>query len=380
MLDIKKLKNSLTPEQVTAIVCALGSVPPLAERNALRFTTVCHHGDSQKLYYFLDTKEFHCYTHCNENFDIFDLVQRSKGFDSFADAFRWTVDQLKIGLEGYESDESPELETADDWDLFDRKKAYDKAIVPAQGPSAPQPQEALPDSILNYWYPGTPKEWLDDGISWQAMRFFGIRVDPAKQRIIIPHRDKDGKLIGIRCRNFDPVALETAGKYMPVTMEGQMFNHQLGRNLFGLWENRETIRSLRKVLVCESEKSVMQCASMYGIDRNFCVATCGHNLSAAQADLLLNMGVTEIIIGYDHDVDLVRGKPDEQTARFEQEMLDIAQPYAQYFNVELIVDYGNVLGHKHSPTDDGRDKLEALMKSKVRIPSVRWDGREAKHN
>lgn len=373
MFDMKKTKESLSTDQVTQAVCALGSAEPRVDgKGNLRFQTVCHHGDSFNLCYFADTQCFHCYTHCKENFDIFELIRRSKGFDGYGEAIHWLVQTLRLDASEDETQEPQELETSDEWDLFEKKKAYDEAAAKA---SAPIP--VIDDSTLGFFGPlDAPREWLDDGISADVMAAYGIRIDSARQRIIIPHRDIGGQLIGIRCRNYDQEWLDNGCKYMPASIEGVMYAHPLGRNLFGLYQNKDMIMRLHKALICESEKSVMQCATMYGMENNFCVATCGHAISSAQAKLLLDIGVNEIILGYDHDVELTRdehGNKDDATKAFEQELLDVVRPYTQYFAVSVIIDYCNTLGHKHSPTDDGKEKLEALMRSKIRIPAIRTE-------
>lgn len=372
MIDMKGIKEALTIEQITKAVMALGSAEPTAPdgKGAIRFQTVCHHGDGFNLCYYPDSRMFHCYTHCQDSFDIFELIKRSKGFDGYGAAIRWLVAVLGLDQSGFLlSDEETEMETSDEWDLFEKKKAYDAASEKKQ-----EEIEPVNENMLGFFGPlASPQEWLNDGISADVMAYYGIRINDSKQQIIIPHRDIDGRLIGIRCRNYDGEFIAEGGKYMPASVEGTMYAHPLGQNLFGIYQNKDLIKSLRKVLICESEKSVMQCATMYGIDKNFCVATCGHSISSAQAHLLLSLGVTEIILGYDHDVDLYmdeQGNKNEATQAFEQELLDVVRPYTQYFNIEIITDYHNILGHKHSPTDDGREKLEILMKSKVRIPAI----------
>jgi hypothetical protein len=362
-MTAKEIRDNLTEAQVTKVVMALGSAAPHEADGALAFQTVCHHGDSFKLYYFKDTKFFHCFTHCKENFDIFELVRRSKGFASFVEAYRWTLALLRIPLTN-DGQEEQDIETADEWDYFRQIDLYDKAAQQTTNQI-----ESVPEGVLNYFGPFVaPSEWLHDGISAEVMQYYGIRIDTAEQKIIIPHRDINGRLIGIRCRNYDPEALEEGCKYMPEVLGDKMYTHPLGQNLFGLYQNQHTIQRLHKVLVCESEKSVMQCATMYGLNNNFCVATCGHSLSSAQADLLLGLGVSEIILGYDHDVILSKGSP--STVAFEKELYDIIQPYSPYFSTEMIIDYDNILGLKHSPTDDGRAKLEYLMKNKVYVSTI----------
>ena len=43
--------------------------------------TICHGGDSHKLYYYNNTQLFRCYTHCQDAFDIFELVCKVKDID-----------------------------------------------------------------------------------------------------------------------------------------------------------------------------------------------------------------------------------------------------------------------------------------------------------
>ena len=81
----KSFLNSLTKEEVTKVVMSLGSNEPKTDSNGnLIFQTVCHGGDSYKLYYYHDAiddykgKTFHCYTKCSESFSLIELVIRAK--------------------------------------------------------------------------------------------------------------------------------------------------------------------------------------------------------------------------------------------------------------------------------------------------------------
>ena len=170
-----------------------------------------------------------------------------------------------------------------------------------------QPLPIFQENILEYFGPlVVPSEWLKEGISADAMKHFGIRIDSAMRKIIIPHRDIDGHLCGIRGRSFDPDEVADGKKYMPVYIEQECFKHPLGQNLYGLYENQEVIKRLKKVAIFEGEKSVLLCASYYNryvehIDEetgeitykyennNFSVATCGSSFSQQQLKLLLKL-------------------------------------------------------------------------------------------
>ena len=73
--NIKTIKESLSLDQIDAYLCnALGSNGYRVDSQGNHiYQTVCHGGDSYKLYYYVDSQMFHCYTHCGDNFDIFDF-------------------------------------------------------------------------------------------------------------------------------------------------------------------------------------------------------------------------------------------------------------------------------------------------------------------
>ena len=54
--------------------------------------------------------------------------------------------------------------------------------------------------------------------------------------------------------------------------------------------NLVRLKRHKKVMIAESEKSVLLSKTYYG-DESFTVATCGFNISQAQIDLILDLGV-----------------------------------------------------------------------------------------
>lgn len=367
MLDANKIKNQLTNEEIIKLCTYLQGDDNYfydAQGNLIFLTCLDHDGGSKwKEYYYVDSKTFHCYTR-GTSYDIYELVRRACHLEEFYDAFKYVCDFFSIKDDGIE--EAPK-ELIDDWDIFDKIDDYNKKH--ASRACEEEENKPIQENILEYYYPlVAPTEWIKDGISPEVMRHFGIRIDPALYKIIIPHRDIDGNLIGIRGRNFDPIAIETQGKYTPVKIEEHRFTHALGKNLYGLFENKATIQRLKKVLVCESEKAVMQCATMYGIENNFCVATCGSNLSEAQMDLLINLGVEELILGYDKEYTTKKGEP--ETVAYFQKLVKHVQHVTQYMDVYIIMDHDELLGYKDSPTDRGKEVLEKLMSSKIYVGTI----------
>lgn len=362
MLTSEKVKQTLTPDDIRRLfVEGLSAPEPSmdARGNLLFSTEICHGGDSpNKLVYRVDVRNFYCWTHCH-SIDLFEIVRRRKGYETFREAFDYVV--AFFGLEDDEHSESKPKRITDDWDILQRMEDFkdDK-------PSAPYQERIIPESVLSLFSPPcAPQEWIDDGIDPDVMVTYGIRVDAANRKIIIPHRNADGALIGIRGRAYDPFEAQYA-KYAPISVEGKMYNFPTGKYLFGLWQNKDTIRKMRKVLICEGEKSVLQSASFYGVDNSYCVATCGSTITDDQINLLLELGVSDVILGYDRD--FLGKKDDEDVIQYKQKLLRIVQPLLPYFNVYIIFDEEHWTDYKDSPTDRGRRIFEDLWKRKVYIP------------
>ena len=80
--DKDSIKNSLEINQIADLVAELGGEPQI-QGSIILCKTICHGGDSHKLYYYDNTKLFRCYTGCAEpTFDIFELVRKVKEQES----------------------------------------------------------------------------------------------------------------------------------------------------------------------------------------------------------------------------------------------------------------------------------------------------------
>lgn len=365
MIDSNYVKNSLSQDDIIKLCCALQGFDDYyfdSYGNPI-FSTVLDHQDSSgsfKEYYFVESKTFYCFTRA-ASYDVFEMVRRARGLETFKEAFDFIVDFFHIKDIGFNEEEETDLTS--DWDIFQKVKDYSVES------NKTEEIKGIQENLLEYFYPSAaPTEWLKEGISAEVMRYYGIRVDAALHHIIIPHRDKNGRLIGIRRRSYDPIEVAAGKKYMPVFIQGKMYNHPLGQNLYGLDTGKETIKRMKKVCVFESEKSVMQISSCYGIQNNFAVATCGSNLSQTQIDLLLELGVEEVVLAYDRD--FTGHKGDEDVKAYEQKLLKVVEPLLPYVNVSIIMDYDHLLPkEKMSPSDAGKDIFEKLYHSRIKLKS-----------
>ncbi|MGN0992838.1 MAG: hypothetical protein ACI4PE_02845 [Bacilli bacterium] len=70
---IEEIKNNLTLDQIESLLFDLGA-EPYRQGNIIISKTICHCGESHKLFYYDNTKLFRCYTECSDIFDIFELI------------------------------------------------------------------------------------------------------------------------------------------------------------------------------------------------------------------------------------------------------------------------------------------------------------------
>ena len=127
-LDKDKIKKSLSIEDIKTILADLGSDDPITSNtNELCFQTVCHGGDSHKLYYYPESQVFHCYTHCGDSFDIYELVirvRRTQGINiTFPQAVKYVA---SVTNNMFYSNVNHQTYRIDDWDWINRIKSVKK--------------------------------------------------------------------------------------------------------------------------------------------------------------------------------------------------------------------------------------------------------------
>lgn len=362
-----ELKESLSPEDIIALVTdGLKSDGYKTDNQGnLIFQTIDHNPEytgSYKLYYYIDTKFFHSYT-IGESFDLFELIQRAGKANNFFGAYLYVLDFF--GMSEREFSEAPTVEMTDDWDILNKYALIEQE---EQDKTLKEVRE-LPESLVEFYPDCLPEAWKREGISVEAMRKFGIRMSFVDEQIIIPHRNIDGHLIGIRARSYNWEDLEAGKKYSPVYIEDLLCNHPLGENLYGLDQNQETIRQTRKAVIVEGEKSVLLAETYYPGD-NFVVAACGSNISDTQVNMLLKLGVQEIIIAFDKEND--KDIASEQSLTYQAKLVGLAQKFTPYVNVYLVYDFKGLLDYKDSPFDKGQETLEKLLKEKEFVPCVTY--------
>lgn len=356
--DKDVIKQNLTIEQVADYVAELGGEPKI-NGNIIYCKTICHCGESHKLYYYGNTQLFKCFTDCPEDsFDIFQLTQKIKSKDNLTWNFTMSIAYVAqyfgyapvIDTDGFERPIA-------DWSVFND---YDKIIHQQQNQQKVE-LKIFDEAILKYLPHPKITPWLDEGISQEVIDRAHICYNPVSQAIVIPHYDIDNNLIGIRERTLIK-EVEQYGKYKPMKLSGQMYNHPLSFALYNLNNSKKNIKVAKKAFIFEGEKSCLLYASIFGIDNDISVAVCGSNLINYQVKLLLTQGVKEIVICFDRQFQEIG---DEEYKKWTTKLKEIHQKYSKFVQISFVFDKFNMLGYKMSPIDAGADTFLYLYKHRI---------------
>lgn len=358
-MDIRRLKKRLSVEQIINITIGLGAdIVHSNNENIVLFRTICHGGDSHKLYFYKDNKEFHCYTNCGQ-MDIVGLVCNTLGIE-VPQAISYICETLGISddysMEVGFSDEETNLSL--DWQFLNSINNNRKVDLSREF-------KFYDENILNRFYRFYHPSFYEDGISIRTLYKFGIRYDILNYRVIIPHYHEGGGLIAVRCRNLDEDLVEQGYKYMPISIDRRLISAKVTKYLYGLNFNKENIRKAKKVILFEAEKSVMQLDTILK-GNNISVALMSSSLSLIQVEMLKELGVEEVIIALDKEYEVYGSKEEKLYARKVRKA--IIEKLIPYFSVSVIWDKEeNLLGYKDSPTDRGEGVFNKLFSQRIKI-------------
>ena len=273
-----------------------------------------------------------------ELFDAVEFVAIYYGYSPKTFDFQKTQEKLKDWevLNNYEQINKDEQEQRVELRIFDNK-------------------------ILQYLPRPRIITWEQEGIKKEVMDHRGIAYDPKNQGIVIPHYDINNQLVGIRERTLIKEE-ENFGKYRPAILNGVMYNHPLGFNLYNLNNSKDNIKIIKKVIVYEGEKSCLLYASYFGEENDISVACCGSSLITYQVKLLLSLGVKEIIVAFDKQFITIG---DDEWKRWTKKLTDIHNKYGAYTQISFMFDRWDLLQYKSSPIDEGKDTFMELFKRRI---------------
>lgn len=366
IFDKQEIRDALTEDNMMELFQEFGGDPVITPFGIIS-ATICHNppGEgSHKLYWYRNTGLCRCYTGCDEPiFDIFELIikvmkiQKNQDYD-LNDAVRWVAS--KFGFSGREEN-APLQEQLEDW----KKIANYQRIKEIQtGANHIVLKEYDKDILSRFNYKVILKDWINEGIKQDAITYNQIGFYPGGQQITIPHFDCGGRLIGIRGRTLISEEGERYGKYRPLKVNNQLYNHPLGMNLYNLNNSQNNIQKINKAIVFEGEKSCLKYQSFFGNENDISVACCGSNLSSYQVQLLTEAGAREIVIAFDRQFQEIG---DAEFLHLKKNLIKLNKKYKNYVQISFIFDKNKITGYKDSPIDKNMETFIRLYKERIML-------------
>lgn len=362
MIDKDELKISLSIDDVFQFVEDLGGEPRYESASHSYFIskTICHNKPdeldeaSHKLYYYDNTHLFHCYTGCGDtSFDIYQLVLKMHKDWTLSTAIFYVAKYFGQDVTYQEEDNEIQLP---DWEILRNFVSTTERYL------SETELKAYDGQILTYLPKPQISPWIHEGIGEAAIKEANICYNPVNQSIVIPHYDINNRLVGIRERALIKKD-EQYGKYRPAYLYGTMYSHPLGFNLYNLNNSKSNIGIMRRVVIFESEKSTLKYRT-YFPESDISVACCGSNLTTHQLSLLLEYGVTDILVAFDRQYKYIG---DAEYKVWMKKLTAIKDKCKNYCTIEFLLDRRNLLDYKDAPIDKGKEIYLKLYKERITL-------------
>lgn len=365
--DKNQIKENLSLEDIEEVLSEFGGEPE-RRGDIIVSKTICHCGQSHKLYYYPNTTLFKCYTDCAETFDIFELTRKvmSREHPKAREESDWNLPEAidyiarKFGYSPKDKTLDEETEIDEDLKLFDKYDRINDIDINTQQVELKEYE----DTFLKHLPHPRIEVWEREGIAPEVIKQAGICFDPKNLGIVIPHYDINNRLIGIRERLLVEENIEKYGKYRPAVIGRKMYNHPLSFNLYNMNHSKENISRMEKAFVFESEKSCLLYRSYFGEENDLSVAICGSSFINYQAWLLINQGAKEIIIALDKQY---KQLGDDEFKKLVKNLKQIHKKYGRFVKISYMFDKGQTLNYKASPIDQGPDIFMKLFKERVSL-------------
>ena len=349
MIDIQSLKSQLTEDRIIELMDALGAPLMKADSNNLVFPSICHQSDplahSAKLWLYLDSMQYKCWS-CGFSGDAISLVQHVKHLD-FNQAITYICSTLNLQVGQIEQNEQ-----LDNWSELRR-------FLPDAEPETCKLATYDPTvlSLFDHLY---PQDWLDYGITKDILDKFGVGWYARQACISIPVVF-NGQLVGVRGR-YTRERDVVKGKYRPIcTLDGQVLKLATSEVLYGYDQNKGAIEKSRQVVLFESEKSVLKAPS-FNVHNS--LAVFGSNISKRHIQLLLELGVNEVVLAFDNDYKQVG---DDEFKFFVVKMKKLAAKLRSYFNASIVYNNQGYDMYKCNMMDIPYEQAMKLWESRVKV-------------
>lgn len=351
MLDIQSIKAQITDDDIIALMDSMGIPLVSANSQYMIFPSVCHHADWEhhrpKLWYYRGSQRFHCWV-CQHDSDIFGMVQKVRGC-TFPQAVAYVCSTLGIQA----------AEVAQDSSLDNWQHELRRWLSNAE-PDEPAELTPYDPAILAAFDKLYPSDWLEYGITRDSIDKFGIGWYGRQACISIPVMMNE-QLVGVRGRYTRQQDIDK-GKYKPLSLlDGTVLKFPSSGCLYGYDQNKAAIEKSRQVLLFESEKSVLKADSWH---IHNALAVFGSNISKRHIDMLLGLGVNDVIICFDSDY---RQVGDDDFKFFVAKMKKLASKLRPYFSVSIVYNNQGYDAYKCNIMDLPYDKAMKLYESRAII-------------
>ena len=184
--------------------------------------------------------------------------------------------------------------------------------------------------------------WVDEGISLDTMKFFGVKYDPVTDRIVYPIRNIDGIIENVGGRTLDPNYKDKG-----IRKYSYLYNWQNGVPLTCAFENLCYCEEKGEIIIFEGVKSVFL-AHSFVVDNTACCLT--SHLNQWQLKTLVRLGLN-VVFAFDQGVNVYSDKNIKTLSR-----------YCKVY----YIDGSDVLDDKDSPVDKGKENFLMLLDRKVK--------------
>lgn len=271
-----------------------------------------------------------------DNKDLISLVEITKKL-SFVEAIKYLHNILDLPFEFTKKETKPK-KRFDPLNVFKRVLRSNRRIINVDD------IHILDDKLLNDFIPMLHIDWIRQGITERTRKKFGLAYSYKHRRVIMPMRYwLTGELLGFNQRT-------TVENYEEFNIKKYFITptYPKALNLYGLYENYNSIQKAGYVVVAESEKSVLKRDSL---GDGTVVALSGKNISDEQVRILMGLNV-EIVIGLDKDVDI-------------NEVRHICEKFKNVRKISYIWDFMDVLGSKDAPMDARNKDYQFLFDNRI---------------
>lgn len=207
--------------------------------------------------------------------------------------------------------------------------------------------EILQSDLIDHYVPVLNESWFREGIIQKTRDKFDICYSFKRKRIVLPLKMwNTGELLGFNARttiqNYEELGIK---KYFITP------SYPKRLNLYGLYENMEGIRENKRILLVESEKSVLKRDS-----RNdpTAVALSGHTISEEQVSILKGIMAesgSELIVSLDNDIPI-------------EEVRFICSKFYGW-RVSYTIDKWNLLGKTDSIVDCNNKTFDFFIRHRI---------------